>query len=1794
MSFLFQKLNTRDRPGDGLSRLRFTLETIPTSRKQNFTAATRAEILSELYSAFWGQHSYLFLPNANASSLSPNTLLSEAQKKFGFGGNGRDEDPPVPGRSCGRIFQKGESCYRCKDCSLDDSCVMCSRCFHATDHTGHNVSFYLSQQPGGCCDCGDSEAWRHPVGCPYHPPADPNVQPRASTRTLENWTPKVYNPHRAAIPHELRDSMSRTIAYALDFLLDTLDYSPDEANTPRTEKEVRLQPSADPLMADMYAVLLWNDEKHSFDEVIHIVMDATGCDYETASALANSIDEQGRDVVEMDKNVGRLLQIAQLIAQIDLGVTIRRVHDYFREQIAAVVIEWIVDLTQSRVGSDYITIRELISSELLAPRKKDSSSLTTNQEATKVYSEVRDPARLDWMFLYHTRLWKKPRLSLKQVYVSVLTLSHEHKLAVAVHFANVYHRIIDSYLLIDREAETSIKYFALQLFTVPSIAQHIVRQHNIISRLLAIITAFFTDQIVNKRVTYPPVPGLEVDVDKFPFKSKRFMPVFSDLRYICSNESVQQLIADNHDYIANFVKVCQLFMGINPNKRAAANHVEYETEAWINVFNVTLSLSRVVKVYGEAYSRASAKNLITTILMVISEIFAVCTLEVDRLDKSKYPEIHFHRVTFNGTSHDVIQFDVMDGWVSFHHALHWLLAELFKHTHLLTREILDPLIGNLTLHEVIMQNTVREAMLVSIEFPMRILTVIAQIRTGLWVRNGFAIRGQLLHYRDFMLRELCYDQDLFLVQTAFALLGPSRVLVSLLDRFQLTDWFSGIMEHQYYDSVQSASMVEEFFYVLITCLSEDGNAKRLSVPEVIRREIIHALAVGACTFTDLLKRIAERMVDDVCFERVLSEVAAFKPPEGTSDSGLYELKDERFDDVDPFFYHYTRNKREEVDGLLRERLKKQSGDSDPVIVPKPLNVLDGPFVTLPDAFLTSDLMQIIFYAIHNVVNLTDSSGTTPASTEAIADQAMHLIMLGLVEHGEGFSKLACEAIYHDGMTLLTLLCSLEHHAKFKTFKPRVNWILGEISKHQSAAVQASRHVTDDSKSRAAKAEDAKKRAAKARQNAIMKNFAAAQATFLENLSDDESDEMVAEEEPSRISYGSCIVCQEELDGVKSFGQLGFLQPSKLLRRLPDDSFEHLAEVLNAPESLDVTDPPKHSGTFPPPADETWDHRPNFGGFSPDYTRIGIHASVCGHMMHLDCFSGYSMSIRHRHRAQAQRNPPESFARKEYICPLCKSLGNVIIPVMPATTQSPMQQPFAEWIRQTGIHLLRSNPDKFMESLQYKNGSGEFVFWAAQDSGYQYYPRSPDEADPGDHHKMADTVMVIAKSMSLQTAHLRERVEPEPPERGAGAYLPDDLLTYTISAIEVSQRGSNTQEYSVLDGLSENSFRMIRGLLCCLSKVASIPFKDRIDEGRTAIRQSILKRLLPEWQRENAYQHPLLSRDPFAILVETAVVDPTLLRYVVVLTYYAELARVVVGLVGQLSDRHPDRALPNTPPKYQHILGDVTSFFLAVVRHNIDLERATNKIIQAYGAGRLEKLMYTLTLPFLRRAVILIRAVCPSALRSPISPNASEYERLLDVLSIPPPSQITSYEPLQTALGGWSAHYCMFLSVVDAFLPLEYPCVYRLASLPLILDSLFGPDDQALFCKRCQTSPSDSAICLICGTIVCLQSHCCQENDGRERGECNMHTRECGGVIGLYFAVKRCATVYLYANNGSFAQAPYLDVHGEVDLGMRRGRRQFLHAARYEEISKTWLSHGIPTLVARKLESTVDSGGWETL
>lgn len=93
------------------------------------------------------------------------------------------------------------------------------------------------------------------------------------------------------------------------------------------------------------------------------------------------------------------------------------------------------------------------------------------------------------------------------------------------------------------------------------------------------------------------------------------------------------------------------------------------------------------------------------------------------------------------------------------------------------------------------------------------------------------------------------------------------------------------MIHPTYESAQLSSMVEEVLHLTITLLTENGSTTKMPLPVAIRCKIIHAPAAGPRMYADPVKRISERMADDVCFEHVLRQVAKFRVPEATPTRG---------------------------------------------------------------------------------------------------------------------------------------------------------------------------------------------------------------------------------------------------------------------------------------------------------------------------------------------------------------------------------------------------------------------------------------------------------------------------------------------------------------------------------------------------------------------------------------------------------------------------------------------------------------------------------------------------------------------------------------------------------------------------------------------------------------------------------------------------------------------------------------------------------------------------------------------
>lgn len=149
---------------------------------------------------------------------------------------------------CGKSLGQGEATYSCRDCAVDPTCVMCADCFRQSVHRQHDYVMATSGG-GGCCDCGDAEAWKADHACAAHQGTEGALNdPNETVRSL---------------PPLLLQHLLRVIPAVLDRCARILMHDGLDTDWPAASVEADLfgRPSG------LYVVLLLNDETHTFDEV---------------------------------------------------------------------------------------------------------------------------------------------------------------------------------------------------------------------------------------------------------------------------------------------------------------------------------------------------------------------------------------------------------------------------------------------------------------------------------------------------------------------------------------------------------------------------------------------------------------------------------------------------------------------------------------------------------------------------------------------------------------------------------------------------------------------------------------------------------------------------------------------------------------------------------------------------------------------------------------------------------------------------------------------------------------------------------------------------------------------------------------------------------------------------------------------------------------------------------------------------------------------------------------------------------------------------------------------------------------------------------------------------------------------------------------------------------------------------------------------------------------------------------------------------------------------------------------
>ncbi len=344
----------------------------PLSYKNRYTEnAERALLHALFWSLAGGSQDYFNLFFPTNPPLNSTWKLRKAQG----GADGDEFTEAARGKACGHIFRAGEATYRCKTCSNDDTCVLCSRCYESSDHTDHMIYVSASLGNNGCCDCGDVEAWKYPMHCSIH-------------SLHEEDTKKDKDKGRECpLPDELLESIRMTVGRAFDYICDVISCSPEQLRLPKTKESVLMDEHHSRLGSAFYGrdikedpcefvLLLWNDERHTIKEVADQVARACKITKTESMQRAQETDEMGRALIKFSTNVDELLRISRIIEQIKITVTIRSARDTFREQMCGTLIEWLNDISGCSVGYDRNVLRQIVCEEML--KKWSTGSEGTN------------------------------------------------------------------------------------------------------------------------------------------------------------------------------------------------------------------------------------------------------------------------------------------------------------------------------------------------------------------------------------------------------------------------------------------------------------------------------------------------------------------------------------------------------------------------------------------------------------------------------------------------------------------------------------------------------------------------------------------------------------------------------------------------------------------------------------------------------------------------------------------------------------------------------------------------------------------------------------------------------------------------------------------------------------------------------------------------------------------------------------------------------------------------------------------------------------------------------------------------------------------------------------------------------------------------------------------------------------------------------------------------------------------------------------------------------------------------
>ncbi|XP_056172490.1 E3 ubiquitin-protein ligase PRT6 isoform X3 [Syzygium oleosum] len=189
------------------------------------------------------------------------------------------------------------------------------------------------------------------------------------------------------------------------------------------------------------------------------------------------------------------------------------------------------------------------------------------------------------------------------------------------------------------------------------------------------------------------------------------------------------------------------------------------------------------------------------------------------------------------------------------------------------------------------------------EHPLRISVFCAEVRAGMWKKNGDAALVSRELYRSARWSEQGLELDLFLMQFCAAV-APADLFVSrIIERFGLLSYLSLKPAR---DSEYEPVLVEEMLTLIIQIVKERRFCGQ-TIAESLRRELVYKLATGDATRSQLVKSLPRDLAKFEGLQEILDTIASYSNPSGLN-QGTYSLRWPCWKELD--LYHPRWNSRE--------------------------------------------------------------------------------------------------------------------------------------------------------------------------------------------------------------------------------------------------------------------------------------------------------------------------------------------------------------------------------------------------------------------------------------------------------------------------------------------------------------------------------------------------------------------------------------------------------------------------------------------------------------------------------------------------------------------------------------------------------------------------------------------------------------------------------------------------------------------------------------------------------------------